>query len=165
MVSPCFFSITFKKLSGQQFEFPNPSIYTTIIGLLTYPDNSSNFKALDRLWLNDSTTDNEAENTYFAARHGYNSSFKSNKVTTKPYNAAVFNHCQLQNIHVILTEQGYSAVDVNTTLTKCKISMINKKADDFHMKFFHIDHLLQAIIKSSGSTTTFQTSTSCSSSI
>lgn len=92
--------------------------------------------------MNDSTTDNEAENTYFAARHGYNSSFKSNKVTTKPYNAAVFNHCQLQNIHVILTEQGYSAVDVNTTLTKCKISMINKKADDFHMKFFHIDHLI-----------------------
>ena len=66
-----FKTISFR-LSGQQIEHINdPGIATTMLGMLTYPDDLSKSQDLNQLWYKDSSTDAEAENTGFASRHVY----------------------------------------------------------------------------------------------
>ncbi|XP_063447224.1 uncharacterized protein LOC134726736 [Mytilus trossulus] len=77
-----FKSISYR-LSGQQIEHINdPGIATTMLGMLTYPDDFSKSQGLNQLWYKDSSADAEAENTGFAARHGY--------IITKPANKGSF---------------------------------------------------------------------------
>ena len=65
--------------SGQQIEhINNPGIATTMLGILTYPNDFSKSQGLNQLWYKDSSTDDEAENTGYAASHGY--------IITKPTN-------------------------------------------------------------------------------
>ena len=53
-----------------------------MLGMLTYLDDFSKSQGLNQLWYKDSSTDAEAENTGFAARHGY--------IITKPTNKGSF---------------------------------------------------------------------------
>ena len=77
-----FRSISYR-LSGQQIEHLNdPGIATTMLGMLTYPDDFSKSQGLNQLWFKDSTADAEADNVGFAARHGY--------IITKPTNKGSF---------------------------------------------------------------------------
>lgn len=77
-----FRSITYR-LSGQQIEHLNdPGIATTMLGMLTYPDDFSKSQGLNQLWFKDSTVEAEADNVGFAARHGY--------IITKPTNKGSF---------------------------------------------------------------------------
>ena len=77
-----FRSISYR-LSGQQVEHLNdPGVATTMLGMLTYPDDFSKSQGLNQLWFKDSTADAEAENTGFAARHGY--------IITKPLSKGSF---------------------------------------------------------------------------
>ena len=77
-----FKSISYR-LSGQQIEHLNdPGIASTMLGMLTYPDDFSKSQGLNQLWYKDSSTDAEADNTGFAARHGY--------IITKPTNKGSF---------------------------------------------------------------------------
>ena len=71
------------RLSGQQIEHINdPGIATTMLGMLTYPDDFSKSQGLNQLWYKDSSTAAHADNTGFAARHGY--------IITKPANKGSF---------------------------------------------------------------------------
>lgn len=66
-----FRTITYR-LSGQQIEHINdPGIATTMLGMLTYPDDFSKSQGLNQLWFKDSTAIAAAENSGFAIRHGY----------------------------------------------------------------------------------------------
>ena len=50
----------------------NPGQATTMLGLLKYPDDSSNAQGLNQLWYKDTeTTAAKADNNGFAARHAY----------------------------------------------------------------------------------------------
>ena len=71
------------KFSGQLIEHINgPGVVTTMLGMLTYPDDFSKSQGLNQLWYKDSSNDVEADNTGFAERHGY--------IITKPANKGSF---------------------------------------------------------------------------
>ena len=60
-------------LSGQEIEsINNPGQGTTMLGMLTYPDDFSKSSGLNQLWYKDTGTDADlVSNTGFAARQGY----------------------------------------------------------------------------------------------
>ncbi len=60
-------------LSGQEIESINsPGQCSTMLGMLTYPDDFSKSSGLNQLWYKDTGTDaNLATNVGFTARHGY----------------------------------------------------------------------------------------------
>ena len=62
-----FRSITYR-LSGQQIEHLNdPGIATTMLGMLTYPDDFSKSEGIKQLWFKDSTADANADNVGFGS--------------------------------------------------------------------------------------------------
>lgn len=66
-----FKSISYR-LSGQQIEHLNdPGVATTMLGMLTYPDDFSKSQGLNQLWFKDTTADAEDANTGFKARRDF----------------------------------------------------------------------------------------------
>ena len=68
--------------------------------------------------------------------------FQTDRDNDKTHNASMFNHCRLQNIHVTLKAERYSAVDFNAGFSQNKVARVFKEAVDFRKKFYNIDTLL-----------------------
>ncbi|XP_071136907.1 uncharacterized protein [Mytilus edulis] len=68
--------------------------------------------------------------------------FQTDRDSDKTHNTSVFNHCRLQNIHVTLKVERYSAVDFNAGFTKNRVARVFNEAADFRKKFYNIDTLL-----------------------
>lgn len=57
-------------------------------------------------------------------------------------NSAIFDHCKLKNICVMLNSTRYPAVDYNASFTKNQFSRLYNDAECFRSKFYHMDELL-----------------------
>jgi hypothetical protein len=69
--------------------------------------------------------------------------FQTDRDNDKTNNASVFNRCRLQNIHVTLKAERYSAVDFNAGFfSENKVAIVFKEDVDFRKKFYNIDTLL-----------------------
>ena len=59
-------------LSGQQIKHTkDPGVATTMLGLLTLPEDFSKSQGLNKVWLIDNPADIAAENTGFVARRDF----------------------------------------------------------------------------------------------
>ena len=68
--------------------------------------------------------------------------FQTDKSGNQTHNAAVFDHCQLRNIHVTLNAERYPAVDYNAAFNENRVARVFKEASDFRKKFYNMDTLL-----------------------
>ena len=67
---------------------------------------------------------------------------QTNKSGSQENTAAVFDHCNLTNMHVWLNHSRYPSVDMATYFTKEQYAGVYKSFYDFASRYYGIDNLL-----------------------
>ena len=68
--------------------------------------------------------------------------FQTDKDSNQERNPALFDHCNVANMHVMLNSVRYPVIDFNSNFAQQKYSRMYKEAADFKQKFFGIDPLM-----------------------
>ena len=68
--------------------------------------------------------------------------FQTDKNNTQTTNPAIFDHCQVRNIHVTLNAKRYPDTDYENNFTINKFSRIYADASTFRKKFYNMDELV-----------------------
>ena len=68
--------------------------------------------------------------------------FQTAKTDNQTTNPAVFDHCNLKNMFVVLNTERYPEIDNLTDFTKLHYSLAYKSMDEFTSRFYHIDNLV-----------------------
>jgi hypothetical protein len=68
--------------------------------------------------------------------------FQTGKTDTQTTNPAVFDHCALKNLYVVLNTERYPAIDNLTDFTKLQYSLAYKAMSEFISRFYTTDKLV-----------------------
>ena len=68
--------------------------------------------------------------------------FQTDKTDKQIANPAVFDHCNLKNMYVVLNTERYPAIDNLTDFGKLQYSLAYKAMDEFTSRFYNIDKLV-----------------------
>ena len=71
--------------------------------------------------------------------------FQTDKQNNQIKNAALFNHCSLTNIYILLNNVRYPAIDFNADFAKNEYGNFYKSLADFRQRFYGIDYLASNI--------------------
>lgn len=70
---------------------------------------------------------------------------QTDKANDQTKNTALFDHCNLTNIYILLNNVRYPAIDFNVNFAKNKYENLYKNLADFRQKFYGIDNLASNI--------------------
>ena len=71
--------------------------------------------------------------------------FQTDKANDQKGNTAIFNHCNLKNIYVLLNNIRYPAIDFNADFAKNHYENLYKSFADFRRTFYGLDYLVSNI--------------------
>ena len=68
--------------------------------------------------------------------------FQTGKNNDQEKNNAIFDHCKVTNMFVLLNNNRYPAIDFNSDFDKYHIDNVYKTLIDFRQRFYDLDHLM-----------------------
>ena len=71
--------------------------------------------------------------------------FQTGKNNNQAQNAALFDHCGVTNMFVLLNQTRYPAIDFNVNFTKNEYENFYKDLTDFAQKYYGLDSLVSNI--------------------
>ena len=71
--------------------------------------------------------------------------FQTDKSNDQEKNAALFDHCKVQNMYVLLNNNRYPAIDFNANFTKNEYDNFYRSLSEFSQKYYGLDPLVSNI--------------------
>ena len=72
--------------------------------------------------------------------------FQTNRHNDQGKNPALFDHCKVKNMYVLLNNTRYPAIDLNTDFDKCHYDNVYKNMVDFRQKYYGMDQLVSNVV-------------------